>query len=1096
MTNYAHWFVIGAQFYQARRYSEALLPLIRAVELNPHAVQALCYLGEIWLTFGRYGEAADVWAKAIRWQPFAFEALMGLGVLAERKGNTAEAASYYQRASMHSQASDTATLGMARVNFTIGRNEEAAQLAREVLTINPTSVEAWEITYNAHIAMGNKDVARTDLLASVVNLPITTKVIAAAIEQSIDIEHYLTLAAQRRWDKSERNELRRILFALSTQQPMLTDGRTHALFQCYIELSQRCRLSGSPVHWPRRTKSDRLRVGYLVATSTENLTQIMSSHNAGHHAIYCYWFGVADDPLLKGLADKEVVLRICSGIPLQQVARLIGEEDIDVLVDCIGLRELISADLLTYRPARICVTLANADTLVPPSLVSAEPSSWIKYDDDYLHKLDSLAAHTREVPATASELKQLWQQAVLKHQQGQYEEAEIAYKALMEIQPEYAPTYYMMGMLYRDRDTEIALKNFSKALALAADFIEARVALANVLISKLCYQQALQLCEEALPEWPEHIELLVSAAHAAQGEQQVDRARELLLQALKFKPTQASLYFDLGVYYQKLGQKNEAENSYQLALLFSAGYIDAIFNLGVLYHERDDINAAASCYRRVLSLAPDHVLSYKNLGEIYLAAGQVTDWLNNFLRFERHCPNAMPLAVYALEAVLHLGNLGRIDHYLEGIIQERFTPKDEIELIDCLEQLLYLFLFFDIDPEHLHAFYKTYDKAARHVYGAPLSLPLSRKEGKVRIGYLSSDLRNHVMGRMIYQWLQHHDRTRFEIFCYGLNKEQDHLTEQICSVVDHYVDLSTEREEAAAQLIARDDIDLLVDCSTHTKGAKPGILALKPARVIVTHIASAGAVGLSTIDFKLTDRYADLEENRNFQIEKMLIMQDCVYPFSRLTPSTDHRYRREEYSVSRETIVIGAFVSLLKLSRRCLYLWKEVLDRLPQAVLALSPNISAMRASYVRLFKSVGIDEQRLLFIPYGSSEAENLARYCLVDLVLDPMPFGGVNGTLEAISMAVPVVSLCGKKHGERSTYSILMNLGVTQTIAQNGNDYVAIACRLAIEPGFMQEVRRSIQKSLINSPLVDAQRYTRNLEAAYDKALAETHPQWYSGD
>lgn len=1092
MTNYAHWFAIGAQFYQARRYSEALLPLIKAVELNPHAVQALCYLGEIWVALGRYGEAADVWTKAIRWQPAAFEAQMGLGVLAERKGNMAEAASYYRRASLLSQDSVSAKLGMARIDFIYGRYEQAMQLARDALTIIPTSVEAWEITYNAHIAMGNNDAARSDLLAYIVNLPITAKIIAAAIEQSIELEQYLTLAVNHLWKKSERNELRRILFVLTTRQTPLIDGRVHTLYQQYTTLSQCCRLSGSPVYWPRRTKSDRLRIGYITTASTENLVPIMSSHEIGYHAVYCYWFGAADDPLIKQLASKEIALRVCSGIPLQQVARLIGEEDIDVLIDCVGLRELFSADLLAYRPARIGATLID----VGCNFSTEFSSPWIQYDDDYLHKLDLLAAHTSEVSATAAELKQLWQQAVLKHQQGQYAEAEVAYKALMEIQPEYAPTYYMMGMLYRDRDSEIAQKNFSKAMALAADFVEARVARANMLIAEHHYREALQLCEEALPEWPEHIELLVSAAHAAQGEQQVDRACEWLLQALKFKPTQANLYFDLGVCYQKLGRKNEAENSYQLAILFSADYIDAIFNLGALYHEGDDINAAASCYQRVLSLAPDHVSSYKNLGEIYLATGQITDWLNNFLRFERQCPSAMPLAVYTLEAALHLGDLRRIDHYLEGIIQERFTPRDELELIDCLEQLLYLLLFFDVDPEHLHAFYRTYDKAARHVYGSPFSLPLSRREGKVRIGYISGDLRNHVMGRMIYHWLQYHNRTRFEIFCYGLNKQQDHLTEQIRSVVDHYIDLAAEREEGAARRIAKDDIDLLVDCSTHTKGAKPGILAFKPARVIITHIASAGAVGLSTIDFKLTDQYADLEENRNFQIEKMLVMQGCVYPFSCLTPSPNHNYRREEYGVSREAIVIGAFVNLLKLSRRCLYLWKEVLDRLPQAVLALSPNIPAMRASYVRLFKNVGVEEQRLLFIPYGSSEAENLARYCLVDLVLDPMPFGGVNGTLEAISMAVPVVSLCGKKHGERSTYSILMNLGVTQTIAHNGNDYVAIACRLATEPNFMQEVRMSIHKGLIDSPLVDAQRYTCNLEAAYDKALAETHPQWFPGD
>ena len=88
-----------------------------------------------------------------------------------------------------------------------------------------------------------------------------------------------------------------------------------------------------------------------------------------------------------------------------------------------------------------------------------------------------------------------------------------------------------------------------------------------------------------------------------------------------------------------------------------------------------------------------------------------------------------------------------------------------------------------------------------------------------------------------------------------------------------------------------DDLDLLVDLSTHTQGARPGILARKPARVQLTHVASAGTVGLSQIDFKLTDRYADVPENQEFQIERLLPMEGCVYPFRHVEPAAEHPFR-------------------------------------------------------------------------------------------------------------------------------------------------------------------------------------------------------------
>src|SRR5207249_10324490 len=124
-------------------------------------------------------------------------------------------------------------------------------------------------------------------------------------------------------------------------------------------------------------------------------------------------------------------------------------------------------------------------------------------------------------------------------------------------------------------------------------------------------------------------------------------------------------------------------------------------------------------------------------------------------------------------------------------------------------------------------------------------------------------------------------------------------------------------ERDAAERLATADLDLLVDLSTHTKGARPGIVALKPARVQITHVASAGTVGLSSVDFKLTDRYADVEENQRYQVEPLLPMEGCVYPYRHIDIANSTQFRREAFGIPAGAIVIGAFVSALKLSRRC-----------------------------------------------------------------------------------------------------------------------------------------------------------------------------------
>ena len=298
-------------------------------------------------------------------------------------------------------------------------------------------------------------------------------------------------------------------------------------------------------------------------------------------------------------------------------------------------------------------------------------------------------------------------------------------------------------------------------------------------------------------------------------------------------------------------------------------------------------------------------------------------------------------------------------------------------------------------------------------------------------------------------------------------------------------------DEAATRRIADDDLDVLVDLSTHTKGARPGVLARKPARVQITHVASAGTLAMSAVDFKLTDRYADAGADATQPIEALLPMEGCVYPYRHVEASPTAPFTRPSLRIAPDAVVIGAFCTPLKLSQRCLALWRDVLARIPRAVLAFSPVHPALRSVFEHIADVAGIARDRIVFVPQGRDDGEGQARYRLIDFVLDPMPYGGVNGTLEALAMNVPVVTLVGRRHAERTSYSILVNLGVTATIAETGGDYVALAVRLATDVAFMRAVRERIAAGIRQSPLTGMEAHVRHLEAAYVEALAQRAPE-----
>ncbi len=221
--------------------------------------------------------------------------------------------------------------------------------------------------------------------------------------------------------------------------------------------------------------------------------------------------------------------------------------------------------------------------------------------------------------------------------------------------------------------------------------------------------------------------------------------------------------------------------------------------------------------------------------------------------------------------------------------------------------------------------------------------------------------------------------------------------------------------------------------------------------MVVTHLGYHGCVGLSQVDFKLTDAVADLPDAASFQIEAPLALDCCVMPVRRVgtLPETVRGLTRAELGIAETAIVFGAFVSLLKLSPRCLELWRDIMQRVPRAVLAFSPGNASEEALYRNRVAGFGIDPARVIFIPRAADDIGDRARYRLIDVVLDTMPYTGGDTTAAALEMGVPVVTRAGLRHAERVSFSLLFHLGVTDTVTHSDQDYVATACRLADDAG-----------------------------------------------
>lgn len=1084
-TSYEDWLARGREHQQAGRLIDAIPCFEQAARLGPEASDPLYYLGEVNWQLGRAQEALRAWQAAAQRAPThaaprlaAAEAWLYLGQEAQARETVRSVLDFMSthRARVIeavSRASPDEPVDLSQLAALAAKDPTpfaAAWIAKPLAAHWSASAEG-----KGH-ALANRLAPHAKALPLALLVPIAREALASG--QAPVLGDVVREALTREVDADSLDALRGL--ALLMQR----SGRGEDAWRLAERYASLCALAAPPPYpltWPLRAAGSRLRVAALWDGGDGDDLREALRQTAASVAWVVWRLGSAPalvERAAEGDARRDIDERAWNGPLDSSLARAIAADDPDVLVDFTGLRQAVGP-VAAMQPARQMVTYTAAQGELA-ELVAA------------LAKLSARVATTPTSVQDAQSLQSQWDEAVRLHQSGETEAARAAYDAFVAVQPRFAPARFLRGVLLRTSgDASGAESDFAEALRLAPDYLDARIAAMRLAAARQAPADMERLAAEGLARSGHRGHTLLRALGEARlACHEPESAMEALRDALARAPTDVLTHYNLGVAAQMRADPREAARAYNRALVLDPDHVPSHFNLGVLFQAQGSLAPAKTAYNNVLARDATRAGAYGNLGEVLLAEGNIEAFLANFARFEAACPDSLSLAVQALEACPLRGDFAALDRYLEGLRAQVFKAADETELVDCLEQLQYLLLFFDVEPGMLRQCALTYDASAPHVYGEPLPRPATRRPGPLRIGYLSGDLRNHVMGKMMWQALEHHDRTRFALYFYSTSPVRDEWTERFAGIARAYVQLESGSEHEAALRIAEDDLDLLVDLSGHTRGAKPGILALKPARVQVTHIAMAGAVGLSTIDFKLTDAYADLPGHADFQLEAPLVMQGCVYPYRHVAPAMQHPFQRGALGIAPDLVLIGAFVSPLKLSRRCLRLWKEVLDALPQARLAISPTHPGFRGVYARIAQAAGIDATRLLVLPQGRNDAENQARYHLIDFVLDPMPFGGVNGVLEPLDMGVPVVTLLGRRHGERTAYSILSNLGVTATVANTGSEYVAIARRLATEAAFAAEVRASISAGLRASPLVDMRAHARNLEAVWIEALARKAP------
>ena len=480
--------------------------------------------------------------------------------------------------------------------------------------------------------------------------------------------------------------------------------------------------------------------------------------------------------------------------------------------------------------------------------------------------------------------------------------------------------------------------------------------------------------------------------------------------------------------------------------------------------------SAEAMARRALALAPDRPDYRYNLAGSLALKGLTDDAARAFRQ-------ALALAPARAAALNNLGLALKDQSLVEAVLTaHRRALAIEPGNVDLHRNLLAALLYLPIgDEDERFAQHLAFGRAIQPTNPPMIERPRD-KERPITIGYLSSDLRDHPVGRALEPVIASHDRSRFRVALYLQGHRVDAITQRFLTHADLARDVTALEDSEIAALMRADGIDILVVAAGRYDRNRPGVAAYRAAPVQVS-LHDTATSGIGEMDYLVADRRLVPRHSRERFVERVVRLPSFVVH----GPLPELPTRR----TAGRPPTFGSLNAPAKLSAPALALWARLLKRVPDARLVLkSKNLFASRALSQRvigIFAESGIDPSRIEFRAAVEPLEDHLGNYADIDVALDPFPFNGATTTFEALWMGVPVVTLAGERMAGRWTASMLGAIRLDALVAGDEDRYLAIAAALVADSAALDRYRSELRARMEASPLMDGPARARQLERVY---------------
>ncbi len=353
-----------------------------------------------------------------------------------------------------------------------------------------------------------------------------------------------------------------------------------------------------------------------------------------------------------------------------------------------------------------------------------------------------------------------------------------------------------------------------------------------------------------------------------------------------------------------------------------------------------------------------------------------------------------------------------------------------------------------------------------------------RPSAKLRVGYLGSDFFTHPVGKIMLPILQSHDRDRLHVTVYHDGKKSDANTDSTRKAVDVFKNIHGWDDDHVFREIRSDELDVLIDIGGYTGGGnRLGVLSRRVAPVQASFLGYPNTSAIQTIDYHITDRFADPPGLTEHLYGEQLVWLDHA-----MLAWRPYKIAKDIIAEPHSGPVLGAFNNVAKISPKALKTYAAIMRRVPDARLIFKYGdrygVPAMRDRYRREFAANGVLPDRIEFRTRAESLDDHLRTMASVDLALDAFPYQGTMTSLECLAVGTPIVSCCGDYYAHRATSAMMMRMGMHELVASDAEEYEEIAVQLLYDLDTLRQLRPQVKAMFYSGPLTDPSGLARELE------------------